>query len=60
MKLVTLELRPDGLYDATGLMLFPGNTLVPFDEDKGERTIELIKLGVSTEDILTLRNRDLI
>ena len=58
---VIVELRDDGnLYDASGLMMYlPAPNTIYF-ESEANKTVELVKLGVSVDEIIKLKNLDLI
>lgn len=62
MRTVTLELRDDNaLVDKNGVYVATwADTFLSLTEDKSKNTIELIKLGVSSEEIIKLKNQGLL
>ena len=62
MRTVTLELKDDNtLVDKNGNYVVTwGNAFLSLTGDKSESTIELIKLGVSSDDIIKLKNQGLL
>ena len=62
MRTVTLELKDDNtLVDKNGNYVATwGDAFLSLTEDKSKNTIELIKLGVSSEEIIKLKNQGLL
>lgn len=63
-KNIILEIRDDGnVYDANSVMVWSNaSSLAPVAEitSNSDKTVELVKLGVSVDEIIKLKNMDLI
>ena len=63
MNTITFELRSDGCaYDKNGLMIMSlvGINYTSYESDVSDTTLELIKQGVSVDDIIKLKNMELL
>ena len=62
MSKVILELRDDNcLYDANGIMVLSTlSTNFKYFKAESDKTIELVKLGLTVDDIIKLKNMELL
>jgi len=65
MSKVILELRDDNcLYDANGTLIISVLSMnyeyFSAKEDQADKTIELVKLGLTVDDIIKLKNMELL
>jgi len=65
MSKVILELRDDNcLYDANGTLIVSALSMnykyFSAKEDQADKTIELVKLGLTVDDIIKLKNMELL